>query len=95
MDPRAHRFFSQLAEFGPETGSAIEATRVDAREDESAGPVPPREWVVEFEEPRMSAGQTGFLAQMIGQLVDVAPAAPTRPYVRRTLRPGIAFDRKA
>lgn len=96
MDPRALKFWSQLAEFGPETGSPPHAQAEPAAAFNGGRDARPREWVVEFDEPRLSPGQTGFLAHMIGQVIGAAQPKPSaHPYARRTLRPGIAFDRKA
>lgn len=101
MDPRALSFWSQLAEFGPDSGSAeveLEASAAGGSGSRGAGQkdAGPREWVVDFEEPRLSPGQTEFLAHIIGQVIGAAaPSPPPNPYARRTLRAGIAFDRTA
>ncbi|MFZ4603200.1 MAG: hypothetical protein ACOYM8_12165 [Caulobacterales bacterium] len=92
MDPRARLFTARLAPFSSKTGPQprVSADRVEP------GPAPtPREWVVEFEETRLSPAQTAFLAQMLGQIAEPPTAAPASPYATRRLRPGIAFNRKA
>ncbi|MBU6373009.1 MAG: hypothetical protein KJS97_09795 [Alphaproteobacteria bacterium] len=96
MDPRALKFWSQLADFGPDSGPIPVAQAQAANDDGAPRNAGPREWVVDFDEPRLSPGQTGFLAHMIGQVIGAArPTPPQRPYAQRTLRPGIAFDRTA
>lgn len=93
MDPRALLFTVRLAPFSSKTGPQPPHASADRIE---RGPTPPpREWVVDYEETRLSAAQTAFLAQMLGQIVEPPAKAPAAPYAARRLRPGIAFNRTA
>jgi hypothetical protein len=91
-----------IADSGSHAGAdswpyAIAHREPDASADRvERGPTPPpREWVVDYEETRLSAAQTAFLAQMLGQIVEPPAKAPAAPYAARRLRPGIAFNRTA
>jgi hypothetical protein len=81
-----------LEDFRPALGTDI-ARGADERAQSSAGG--PREWVVDFEEARLSPAQTSMLAQVLGQVCAPSRPGAAAPYRPTRLRAGIAFDKTA